>query len=569
MGIDVLASLPPGAEPATDVVTRKVFVNDTELSNEVLLSQITVNKSFNKVAYAKIIFLDGSASDRDFQLSNDNKFKPGNTIKIQLGYHGDAETVFEGIIVKHGIKVRQQSSSLLVIEAKDKAVKLTMARKSVYHINKTDSDVISDLASDLDTDIDPTTFPNKQLVQFDTTDWDFIVTRAEANSMLVLTDDGKLVVKKPSTDSSPVLIATYGSNIWEFEAEMDARKQVKQVTSHSWDYTQQQVEESDPGTADFDDRSSSPSNDLSLSGAVNALPGSGSSSAIDLGAVLNTELKLNHSGHLSETQLQNWSDAYMMRNHLLRIAGRVRIQGNPTVKPGNMITLAGVGDRFNGNVFVTGVLHYYDGSWKTDIQFGWRDEWFYKKENVMDKPASGLLPGINGLQIGIVLDVDDTEEGGQYRIKVHVPIITSGNEGIWARVATLDAGDNRGVYFRPQVSDEVVLGFLNDDPREAVVLGYLHSKDSRKSPLPEQDGMLQYGVVTKEGMKLIFDDTNKRITLLATTATGEKSITMNDDASAIEIKDENQNTIKMDSTGITIQAGSGNVTIKGIKVMIN
>jgi len=40
-----------------------------------------------------------------------------------------------------------------------------------------------------------------------------------------------------------------------------------------------------------------------------------------------------------------------------------------------------------------------------------------------------------------VLDVDDTEDGGQFRIKVHVPIITSGNEGIWARVATLDAGD--------------------------------------------------------------------------------------------------------------------------------
>ena len=80
----------------------------------------------------------------------------------------------------------------------------------VYHINKTDSDVITDLAGDLDKDIDTTTFTNKQLVQFDTTDWDFIVTRAEANSMLVLTDDGKLVVKKPSTDGEPV----FNGNLW-------------------------------------------------------------------------------------------------------------------------------------------------------------------------------------------------------------------------------------------------------------------------------------------------------------------------------------------------------------------
>lgn len=565
---DPLASIPPGTKKETDVVTRKVFINGTAISNEILLSQITVSKYFNKIASAKMIFLDGSASNRNFSLSNDDKFKPGNTIKIQLGYSGQADTIFEGIIIKHGIKVRQQASSLLMIEAKDKAIKLTMARKNAYHINKTDSDIITDLAGDLSKDIDPTKFSNKQLIQFDTTDWDFIVTRAEANSMLVLTDDGKLIVKKPSTSSAPVLTATYGSDIWEFEAEMDARKQVKQITSHSWDYTKQEVEESDAGTSDFKDPVGSAASG-GLAGAISgALGGAAGSSAIDLGAVLGAELQLNHSGHLTENQLQNWSDAYALRNHLLRTAGRVRIQGKAAVKPGNLITLAGVGDRFNGNVFVTGVMHHYEGGWQTDIQFGWREDWFFKKEDVMNKPAAGLLPGVNGLQIGVVLDVDDKEDGGQYRVKVHVPVITSGNEGVWARVATLDAGDSRGVYFRPQVSDEVVIGFLNDDPREAVILGCLHSKDSKKAPLPEEDGKLQYGFVTKEKMKLIFDDSNKRITIIATTASGEKSIIMNDDSGALIMSDENQNTIKMEASGITIQSAK-NVTIKGAKVMIN
>ncbi len=545
---DLLSSIPPGSEPATDIVNVKIFVNGDALSKEALLMQVTVIKSFNKISSAKIIFLDGSASERDFTLSNDDKFKPGNTIKIQLGYHDDADTVFEGIIIKHSIKIRQQAPSLLMIEAKDKAVKLTIARKSIYHINKTDSEVITDLADDFNKEIESTAFTHKQLVQFDATDWDFILTRAEANGMLVLTDDNKLIVKRPATNGSPVLTATYGDNIFEFEAEMDARKQVKQITSYSWDYTSQEIEESDPGDA--------------------SLSENGNISSDDLGTVLNAEIKLNHSGNLTEAQLQDWSDAYAMRKHLLKIAGRVRIQGKASVKPGSIIALAGVGDRFNGNAFVTGVLHHYEGNWKTDIQFGWSDDWFYKKEDVMNKPAAGLLPGINGLQIGVVLDVDDTEDGGQYRIKVHVPIITSGNEGIWARVATLDAGDNRGVYFRPQTGDEVVLGFLNDDPREAIVLGYLHSNDSKPSPLPEEDGLLQYGFVTKEGMKLIFDDTNKCISLVATTPTGEKSIIMNDDSGAFIMEDENGNTIKMDASGITIQS-SKNVVIKGSQVMIN
>jgi len=543
-----LGNLPPGASSPTDVISQKVLINGEAISNEVQVSQIVVRKAYNKIAMARLILLDGTVADRDFVQSNGDSFKPGNKITIQLGYHGEVETVFDGIIVKHGIKARGKTS-VLVLEAKDKAIILTGARKSAYHINKTDSDVMGDLAGSLDTDITSTSVTHKQLIQFDSTDWDFIVTRAEANSMLVLTDDGKLIVKQPSTSGESVLTATYGDNIFEFEAEMDARRQISQVTSHSWDYSQQEVEESDPGSSNFSEN--------------------GNLSSEDLASVLSAEIKLMHSGHLEANQLQKWSDSWSLRNHLSKTIGRVRIEGNTKPKPGSMITLDGVGDRFNGNVFVTGVLHQYDGKWFTDIQFGWRDDWFYKKENVMDKPASGLLPGVNGLQIGVVLDVNDSEGGGQYRVKVKIPTITSGDEGLWARVATVDAGTDRGFFFRPQTGDEVVLGFMSDDPREPIILGYLHSKDNKKSPLPEQDGMEQYGIVTKEGIKLVFDDTNKRVTVLVPTASGEKSLIMNDDAGAIELKDENQNSFKMDAQGITIQSGAGIVTIKGTQVMIN
>lgn len=547
--MSVLDSLPPGTATPTDTVTGKVFVNDTALSNEIALAQVTVNKSFNKIASAKLVFLDGSAADRDFPLSDGDTFKPGNRIKVQLGYQGNADTVFEGIIVKHAVKVRRDGPSLLMIEAKDKAIKLTAPRRSAYYIDKKDSDVIGDLAPDLNPVVDPTVYQHKQLVQFDASNWDFILTRAEANSLLVLTDDGQLLVKKPVTTGAPVLTATYGQNIWEFEAEMDARRQLKSVQSRSWDFTQQAPENSTPGTATFAEN--------------------GNLSSDELGAVLGADAVLNHTGHLTTQQLQDWADAYAMRNHLSKAAGRVRIEGNAAVKPGNIITLAGVGDRFNGNVLVTGVLHHYEGYWHTDIQFGWREEWFYKKEDVMDKPAAGLLPGINGLQIGVVKSVDDTGPGGQYRVKVHVPTFSGSDVGVWARVATLDAGDGRGVYFRPQTGDEAVVGFLNDDPREAIILGYLHSKSNKPSPLPEQNNTQQYGVVTKEKLKLVFDDSNKRMTLRVPTSSGEQTIVLNSDSSALEIKDDHQNSIKMDSGGISIQAGSGNVTIKGIMVKIN
>ena len=538
-------SLPPGTASSKTNISKKISINDVELKADIPVSQITVSKSFNKITYAKIVILDGSVEKRDFLISNSDNFKPGNKIKVELGYNGKTKTVFEGIIVKHGIKVRQQGRTQLLIEAKDKAIKITGARKSAYYTNKSDSDVIKSLAKGLDSaGVTDTKTLHKQLVQFESTDWDFIITRAEANGMLVFTDDGKLIIKKPAFDGKPVLEAIYGQNIWEFEADMDARRQISSVSGVAWDYTKQTQDKATPQEVSVPDQSTA-----------------------ELANVLGTNITLTHTGYLTQDQLQPWVDAYDIRNKLSKAIGRVRISGDAAVKPGDMIKLTGVGKRFNGNVFVSGVLHHYEGSWQTDIQFGWKEDWFYNKEKIMEKPAAGLLPGINGLQIGKVLGTENTKDD-QYRVKVYIATITNKQDGIWARVASLDAGKDHGVYFRPQVDDEVILGFLNDDPREPVILGYLHSSGKNNSPLPEKNGELQYGIVTKNGIKLVLDDTKKKMTLNVKSDRGEKTITINDASGAMELKDENNNSIKMDASGITISSGKV-ITIKGATVKIN
>jgi len=57
-----LTSLPPGSEQSMDVVSCKVFINNNELNNEVLLLQFSVSKVFNKISTAKLIFRDGSVA---------------------------------------------------------------------------------------------------------------------------------------------------------------------------------------------------------------------------------------------------------------------------------------------------------------------------------------------------------------------------------------------------------------------------------------------------------------------------------------------------------------------------
>ncbi len=540
-----LNSLPPGSAADSTVVTTKISIDGTELSGEVLLVQFSVQKVFNRISGAKISFRDGNVSDRDFPLSNERMFKPGAAIRIRAGFDGETDTLFEGIITGHRIQVKPSGVSFLHIEAKDKAIKLVGARKSKYFENKKDSDVMEEIldAASLDNEIGATNAINKQLVQYNSTDWDFLVIRSEASGMFVFTDDGKVTIKKPVLEQ-PVFSVTYGDNILDFEAEMDARRQYQSVTASTWDYTEQELKTSDSGNAFFTEN--------------------GNVDSANLASVLNINPTLIQSGKLESIQLQDWANSIDLRTKMGKITGRVRVAGNAKIKPGKTIKLEGVGDRFNGNVLVTGVKHYYTGNWFTDVQFGWGEDLFYKKEDVMDKPAAGLLPGVNGLEIGIVEDTDDPD--GQYRIKVKLPSVMGGGEGIWARVVMPDAGNNRGVYFRPEVKDEVIVGFLNDDPNSPVVLGSLYCS-ANEPPLVKTDSNIETGIVTGEESKLVFNDSKKSVTISVKADDGEKKFILNDSGN-ISITDGLGNKITMGASGITIQSDK-TITIKGMAVKIN
>lgn len=540
-----LDALLPQTQQPTDVLSQKILVDGSAISNEVRVFAITVSKQFNKIATAKIVLLDGSAADREFALSNEDLFKPGSEIEIQLGYHANTETVFKGLITKHALKAKQQSSYLF-LEAKDKAVVTTLKRKNNYFFDQKDSDVIDQIISDagLDSDVESTNVSYKEMVQYNCSDWDFILSRAEMNSMLVLTDDGKVIAKKPSLNGSSVLTATYGDNVFELETEMDARRQFKSVKTHSWNYSDQKLEDSEDGS-------------FSLSEAGNI-------SSSDLADIFNSEeYKVNHPAFIADEELKEWADAYAMRSVLSKICGKVKVQGTTVVKPGNIITLDGMSDRFNGKVFVTGVQHVFsDKDFLTEIQFGWNHEWFYKTEDIVEKPAAGLVPGINGLHTGIVTKLENDPDN-EFRIKVKIPLINESEEGIWCRIALLDAGNERGSFFMPEINDEVVLGFINDDPRHAVILGMLHSQ-SMPAPVTASDDNNEKGFYTRSKMKLVFDDDKKSVTIITPK---NKSIVINDDDGSIILSDELNNKITMNSDGISIESqkdiklkATGNIT---------
>jgi Rhs element Vgr protein len=518
---------------ASGLVTFSIKIDGEAISKIYGVVSIVINKEINKIASANLIIQDGSSSKQDFEISDEDTFIPGKEIEILAGYHSDESTIFKGIIIKHGIKIRSNGNSMLILDCKDKAVKLTVGPKNKYFVGKTDSDVIEEIIGtySIDADIEATNITHEGLVQFNCTDWDFILSRLDANGKVCITNDGIITVKAPALDGDAALTLTYGKDIVDFDAAMDARTQYQAVKAVTWD------------AANFDV--------LETDATDPAIDGNGNITPADLAAVIGLEtLSLNHTGMLPQEELQAWADAQLLKSQLSKIRGRVGFMGSVALSPGDLLALAGLGERMNGNVYVSAIRHEIsEGTWRTDAQFGLSPEWFTQTYNVNALPASGVLPAVEGLQIGVVSQLKEDPEG-EDRILVKMPIIDNSETGVWARIACLDAGNNRGTFFRPEIGDEVVVGFLNSDPRKPVVLGGLNSS-SKPSPSPATDENDEKGYVSRSEMKLTFNDDKKSVKI--ETPAG-KVVSMDEDAGEIKLEDENGNKIVMNADGITIES---------------
>lgn len=527
---------------SADLVTYKVLVEGQELSGKYQIMSMLISREVNRIPWAKLVLIDGEAAQSDFLLSNEDIFVPGKEIEISLGYHSEEETVFKGIVLKHSLKIRS-NQSLLIVECKDKAVKMTIGRKSKYFYDSKDSDIFEELIGTygLEKDVEATSFSHKELIQYNASDWDFMVSRAQANGQLCFVNDGKITIKKPEFSQEEVETVTYGATMLGFDAEIDARNQLKKVTAYTWNPADQEVVDSE--------------------GADPSVTLNGNLTTSDLADVIGLEnLELRHGGNVNESLMKGWADATWLFQQLSKVRGRVKFQGIPAVLPNTTLKLEGVGDRFNGKVYVTGVLHTIaNGDWTVDAQFGLDPTWFSETYDIHTPTASGLLPAIKGLHVGIVTQLQDDPDG-EDRILVKIPIINGDEQGIWCRVSTLDAGENRGSFFRPEIEDEVIVGFINEDPNQAVVLGMMNSS-AKPAPLTASDDNHQKGFVTRSEMKFIFDDDKKSATL--ETPAGKK-FTLDEDKGVISLEDEHGNSITMDDKGITIES-KGEISIKATK----
>lgn len=530
------------------MVSCEVKVNGSAIPGSYQVHAVHIEQPVNRIATATLSILDGSASAESFAISASDSFVPGNAVSIEAGYDGLNTVIFDGIVTKQSLRVLNSSGPVLEVECKDKAVKMTVGRNSANHNNSKDSDVIGQLiaAAGLGADVAATAIEMPTLVQYYATDWDFMLSRAEVNSMVVSTVNGKVSVFDPTAKTTPALKLTYGSDLLSFNGELNAVNQLAQVKASAWSFESQQL------------LSATASNDLA---------GPGNLSSKTLAEVVGLKsYQLQTTATETDAELRSWAKAQMLKSSLSKITGEARCLGTSLLLPGNYLTLEGLGVRFDGDHFVSAVRHDLStGNWITEADIGLSAIWFNQENEVDAPPAAGLLPGIQGLFNATVLKMYDDPDSG-LRIQVDVALFNDNATGLWARLANFYSTNGQGVFFLPEVGDEVILGFLNQDPRFPVILGSMYSK---KNPAysaftPNQDNSMK-GIVSKSSLRVMFDDKNKILSLITP---ANNTVVLDDQNKQIEVKDQNGNSIVMSASGIAIKSDK-DISIKaGNKVTI-
>ncbi|MGC1951114.1 MAG: phage baseplate assembly protein V [Gammaproteobacteria bacterium] len=194
---------------------------------------------------------------------------------------------------------------------------------------------------------------------------------------------------------------------------------------------------------------------------------------------------------------------------------------------------------------------------------------------------------IRGLAVATVTDNKDTD--GLARVRVRLPWQPEGEQSYWARLATPMAMGDRGMYFLPDIGDEVLVGFARGNMSHPFVIGSLWN-GQRRPPQTNDDGKNDRRLIrSRSGHELRFEDGDPPTVELKLQdgkhlLMNDKGVTLEDGRGNTLKIESNSGSITIESTGklrlkaqtISIEAGasmelkaSGTLTLKGALVQIN
>src|SRR6516164_3060008 len=142
-----------------------------------------------------------------------------------------------------------------------------------------------------------------------------------------------------------------------------------------------------------------------------------------------------------------------------------------------------------------------------------------------------------GVYSAQVTDIKDPDGQGRVKIKLPWSPDVDGSYQVWARLAVLMAGDNRGTWFIPDPNDEVLVVFEGGDPRRPYVVGMLwNGKDAPPESMDGSGNNFRKTIRSRNGVIITIDDTDGSESITLKTPAGQ-TVMLKDGPGSIELQD--------------------------------
>lgn len=322
--------------------TFVLYENGQKVQDKSLLASVVRIVVDERLDQATVCLVE--LADRGLALSSGSHFAVGAELKVELGYVGATDVLFNGEVTSWREAFPRRGPPTLVLVALDRFHRMRRDRKTKTFCGMKDSDIVQQVLGgySLSVTADATDVTHDYVIQTNQSDADFVLARAALNGYELLVDAKTAAFRKPKVDGAAAVSLKWHEDLTSFTATISVASAHAQVQAKAFDMKQKA-----PVSA-----SSAAGSETSAMGGIktgNQILTSGLNATDPTVDPFRPLLSPEEATLLAQATLDRDSKKF--------VTGEGRVPGNTKIRRGVVVALDGIGDHLSGSYYCSGTIH--------------------------------------------------------------------------------------------------------------------------------------------------------------------------------------------------------------------
>lgn len=329
------------------VPTFRVRINGADLPSQAAIDVISVevHEDLNAASMFALRLINWDMFGLRVTWADHQLFSEGNKVEVQMGYVDNIETIITGEITGLEPEFSAEEVPALTVRGYDLRHRLLRGRKTRTFVKVTDSDIITQIAgeSDLTANSEDTGVIYDYVLQHNQSDLEFLQNRARRIGYEVFVEDNMLFWRPHRIMMKEEVTLARDADLVEFYPRSSTLSQASSISVRGWN---PKSKDKIVGEAKIGDEATTMEGRTIGPAIAEEAFGQAMTASIDRPVLSQAEADQMALGQFNEVAL-----AY--------IKGQGMCNGRTDLKPGMLIRVEGVGERFGGIYYVTSTRHTY------------------------------------------------------------------------------------------------------------------------------------------------------------------------------------------------------------------